>query len=57
MKLEIVAQRQQRITQKIIRVKMVEYGDIVAIGSELVNTYDETNGAVDGKIKGQSQTC
>ncbi|HPR10347.1 MAG TPA: hypothetical protein PLJ04_02080, partial [Candidatus Saccharibacteria bacterium] len=31
-----------------------EYGDIVAIGTEMVNTYDETDGNVDwNKVKGQ----
>jgi hypothetical protein len=32
----------------------VEYGDIVAVGTEMVNTYDETDGNIDwNKVKGQ----
>ena len=31
-----------------------EYGDIVAVGTEMVNTYDETDGNIDwNKVKGQ----
>lgn len=32
----------------------IEFGDIVAVGTEMVNTYDTTNGGVDwDKVKGQ----